>query len=575
VTATTGSLAAGRYTGTVTISSGGGTQTVPVSFVVFGSGGSTVTTNTGYKVIGWNDLGFHCFDGMDYSVFGVLPPYNTIHAHLIDPAGTLVTSPTGLTITYQAVADPLLNTMTTTSAPKTNFWQYAAALGFGNLAPDVGLAGFAMPGTSNTPQAMTFSTADNTWVATGIPEFPYADAATAPYPVNYFPMMKITATNSSGSVLASTDIVLPTSDEMSCKLCHWSQSGDIAAMPAAGWANNPDQAKDVKLNILRKHDDHFAGTPTFQAAMTAAGYTAASLSAEVSIQPILCAACHASNALSKAGYPGVPQLTTSMHSLHGGVINPTTGQTMDSGTTRDTCFTCHPGPVTRCLRGVMGILQASTGGYAIECQSCHGNLSALADPTRQGWLTEPNCQSCHIGTAVTAGTGGTLAYTSVFTSGTIERTTTDMTFATNPNTPAAGFSLYRYSSGHGGLQCEACHGSTHGEFTTSIVNDNVQSTTLQGHVGVLSECVACHGATTPSTTNGGPHGMHPIGSTWVSQHPDIVDSSGSTQCQPCHGLDYRGTILSKTLADRSLAGNSFPAGTIISCYSCHNGPGGG
>src|ERR1035441_2412929 len=111
----------------------------------------------------------HCDDGKDYSVFAVLPPYNTIHTHLIDNAGKLVIGPTGYTVTYQAIADPLTNTMNTSSVLKTNFWQFAAALGFGALANDVGLKGFAMPGPGNTPQGMTFSTTDNTWVATGIP----------------------------------------------------------------------------------------------------------------------------------------------------------------------------------------------------------------------------------------------------------------------------------------------------------------------------------------------------------------------------------------------------------------------
>lgn len=79
-------------------------------------------------MIGWNDLGVHCFDGADYSVFGVLPPYNTIHAHLIDPSGTLVRTPAGYTITYQAINDPLKNTLNTTSIGKTDFWQFAQAL---------------------------------------------------------------------------------------------------------------------------------------------------------------------------------------------------------------------------------------------------------------------------------------------------------------------------------------------------------------------------------------------------------------------------------------------------------------
>ena len=199
-------------------------------------------------------------------------------------------------------------------------------------------------------------------------------------------------------------------------------------------------------------------------------------------------------------------------------------------------------------------------------------MTTVATAGRQGWLQEPSCQMCHTSTAVS--NSGSIAYTSGFSSGTTPRVAANQTFATNANVPAAGLSLYRFSSGHGGLQCEACHNSTHAEYTSAISNDNLQSTNLQGHVGMLAECTACH-ASVPSTTNGGPHGLHPIGSTWVSRHPNVVESSGSTQCQACHGTDYRGTILSKTKVARTLAGTSFPAGTVIGCYSCHNGPNGG
>jgi hypothetical protein len=165
-------------------------------------------------------------------------------------------------------------------------------------------------------------------------------------------------------------------------------------------------------------------------------------------------------------------------------------------------------------------------------------------------------------------------YTTVFSSSNIMRVAANQTFATSPNAPQTGVSLYRYSSGHGGLQCEGCHGSTHAEFATTVVNDNVQSTNLQGHTGVLAECTACH-STMPSTVTGGPHGMHPIGTTWVSSHQNAAGSGGATQCQVCHGTDYNGTILSRMQATRSMAGKTFAQGTIIGCYSCHNGPGGG
>ena len=69
------------------------------------------------------------------------------NAHLIDSAGNLVVAPAGYTITYQAIADPLTNTINTTTAPKTNFWSWVSYL-FpalfpvpGSLAADVGIAG--------------------------------------------------------------------------------------------------------------------------------------------------------------------------------------------------------------------------------------------------------------------------------------------------------------------------------------------------------------------------------------------------------------------------------------------------
>ncbi len=575
VSASIGGLAVNTYRGSVNLAAGGSTISVPVTLTVTaavtGGGGGGGNGTGAYKIMGWNDLGMHCQDGQDFSIFSVLPPYNTIHAHLIDSTGALVKSDTGYTVTYEAVTDPLTSTLNTTSIGKTNFWQYAAALGFGSLTPDTGVKGFKMPGAGNVPQAMTFSTSDNTWSATAIPLEPYADSTTGTYPVNYFPMMRLTAKNSLGAVLATTDIVLPVSDEISCAVCHGSNTGVAAAKPVAGWSTNTDPAKAMKINVLRKHDERFASTVQFQNAATQTGYNPAGLEATIATKPILCANCHGSNALSLPGVAGIESMTTALHNLHAGVTDPATGQSLDSGTTRATCYNCHPGPKTQCLRGAMGSLKTSTGSNAIECQSCHGSMSTVAVPTRSGWLDEPNCQACHTGTAVT--NNGQIVYTSAIENGAL-RVAVDQTFATAPNTPAAGFSLYRFSAGHGGLQCEACHGSTHAEYTTSIVNDNVQSNELQGHTGMIAECTACH-TTMPQTVTGGPHGLHPIGASWVSSHQDVADSQGATACQTCHGTDYRGTVLSKTKADRTLAGRSFPAGTVIGCYSCHNGPNGG
>ena len=72
-----------------------------------------------WQVIGWNDLGMHCMDGTDFSVFSILPPYNTIHAQ-ITHNGQLVTTSTGLSVTFEAIADPN-GSINTTSADKINF----------------------------------------------------------------------------------------------------------------------------------------------------------------------------------------------------------------------------------------------------------------------------------------------------------------------------------------------------------------------------------------------------------------------------------------------------------------------
>ena len=530
-----------------------------------------------WTVVGWNNLGMHCMDA-DFGVLSLLPPYNTIHAQVIDPTGLLVNDPSaaGITVTYEAIADST-GSINTTSAGKTNFWQYVLPLFGGSPPIDVGLAGHGMPGVGNTPQPMTWDPAAGWFIAEGIPITPYDDA----HQKNPYPIMRLVARTTAGAMLAFTDIVLPVSDEMDCRSCHTSAAGTPApAMPAGGWVTDPDPQRAMRLNIIHKHDDLQAGDPTFAAALLTLapqGYSTDGLYATVTTngKPILCALCHASNALGTSGYPGVKPLTAAVHSRHAGVTDPVTGQTLDSAADRSACYRCHPGSVTRCLRGVMGASVAPDGSLAIQCQDCHGTMSAVGAPTRLGWLNEPFCQSCHTGTATT--NNGQIRYTSVFDAPGQVRQAVNQTFATTPDAPAAGLSLYRFSTGHGGLKCEACHGSTHAEFASIHDNDNVQSLERQGHVGMLVECGTCHGGAQPTTVSGGPHGLHPLGQTWVSMHHDVIGEGGDpTPCQSCHGSDYRGTVLSRAKASRTLSGESGTKqvwrGFQIGCYTCHLGP---
>ena len=520
------------------------------------------------RVVAWNNLGMHCMDS-DYSVFSILPPYNTVHAQLVLD-GALARSASGLTVTYEAVADPS-GSITTSSVGRTNFWEYVLPLYGADVAPDHGLAGNSMPGIANVPQPMAFDPAMNWFIAEGIPITPRDDTAAG----NTYPMMRIVARAASG-VLAETVVVLPVSDEMDCRACHASGSGP-AARPAAGWVNAVDPEKDYRLNILRRHDDLNMARPSYAAALATLGLDPAGLyvtATKTGGRPVLCASCHLSNALPGTGLPGIPALTAAVHGRHQWVLDPATGASLGDSANRDSCYRCHPGSATKCLRGAMGSAVAPDGTRSMQCQSCHGGMAAVGDPARAGWLDQPTCQNCHTGTAVV--NAGQIRFLSALDATGARRAAPDATFATESGVPAPGFDLYRFSRGHGGLACEACHGPTHAESPSSHPSDNLQSVRAQGHEGPLSDCRACHGSV-PSTVSGGPHGLHPVGSSgWVGSHGDAVESVGAASCRACHGTDYRGTVLSRAEGDRSFStdfGNHFFwRGFQVGCYACHDGP---
>ena len=517
-------------------------------------------------LLGWNNLGMHCMDD-DYSVFSILPPFNTIDAHLIDASGKLVKTGAGYTVTFEAVADPD-GSINRTVLGKSNFWQFSPA-GYGaTLAPETGLTGVRMPGPGNPPQALSFSASQNWFEAAGIPIIPIDDAGRR----NTYPLLRLTARNTSGAVLATTDVVAPVSGEMDCRACHGSGAGPDAK-PTSGWANDPHPSRDYRLNILRLHDEKHLAEPAFQTALAANGFRAEGLFATATdgATPILCAKCHASEALGTGGAPNTSALTRAMHHKHEAVIHPGNGLTLDHIANRNACYVCHPGSETRCLRGAMGGAVAPDGTAAMQCQSCHGSMSVVGASTRTGWLHEPNCQQCHTGSATS--NNGQIRYTSVFEANGTPRVAVNPLFATNADTPAQGISLYRFSKGHGGLQCSACHGSTHAEFPATHRNDNLQSTAVQGHAGVVAECTACH-STMPSTVTGGPHGMHPTGTSWISAHKS---NGKSANCKACHGSDYRGTVLSRVFGDRSLTVTkdgqtrvfNLWRGQTLGCFLCH------
>ena len=518
-----------------------------------GGNNGNVGSTSDYTVIAWNDLGMHCMDA-DYSVFSILPPYNTLVAQVVKKGHEPDKLNDGdVEITYEPLQDPDTNYTNTYSAGKTNFWDFVQALFNVSLQPNEGLKGKKWV---STPQPMDY---DNHWkwfIAEGIPITPYTDEG-----VKYFyPLVKVVAKDKNGNVLATTRTVLPVSDEMTCIECHGSNSGYSETEPSTGWENDPNPEKDYRWNILKLHDDKH-DISAYLSDLQAKGYNyqPSLYQTAKSGTPVFCAACHKSNALPGSGIAGIPPLTQAIHSKHANAIDPETGLRLNDISNRGSCYKCHPGKQTQCLRGAMGSAE-------IQCQNCHGGMNVVGKAGREGWFDMPTCQACHYNgkRELTALVNGQF------------REPADKTFATNDNVPMTGYKLYRFSKGHGGIKCEACHGSTHAIYPSSHHGDNLQSEDLQGYAGTIRECFVCHGNNVPLTANKGPHGMHTIGQRWVDKHGDYAEDGRYRSCAKCHGSDYRGSFLSEVKTTKTFrtewGTKTFQAGHQVSCYDCHNGP---
>jgi uncharacterized protein (TIGR03437 family) len=507
-----------------------------------------------WTVLGWTELGVNPME-RGYSVFAIYPPAVTIHAQVVDSTGALVKSGSTVQVTYQALADAS-GSVNSTSAQKTDFWTFSKTLFAASGTVNTGISGSQMPAAA--PQPMKFDASLNRFTAANVPITPYDDQ----WNINYYPLMQVTARDASGNVLASARVSIPVSNEVECRGCHAS-GANPSAQPSAGYAYDPDPNRDFKLNILSLHDSLNARNPAYPGLLASLGYLSDGLlaTAQANTQ-VRCDSCHSSNRSGSAGATGALTLTTAMHGYHAGLIDPKTNDTLDNSTDRSSCYNCHPGTMTHGLRGAMSHSVSANGTTQIQCQSCHGNLTALANPSRRGYIDLPNCQACHT-------TKSPYRLTSALDSSGNLIQNSDTTFATSAN------ALFNASTGHGGLQCSACHGAAHGEFQSSQTNDNYQSVDLQGNAGVIGNCTACHQSGI-SSTNGGPHGLHSVGATWVSQHTSAARNTST--CSPCHGSSFQGTVLSRSLTTQTLNtsfGNiaMFP-GYQIGCYTCHSGPGG-
>lgn len=535
-----------------------------------------------HKLLAFNDLGMHCAD-LDYSTFVILPPFNVVHSQVIERgAEPRIVDDSQVTVRYRAVTDAS-GSITTTSQDqpgavhKSNFWDINPDTGntyvfdlFGlDPAADEGLTpnavtGQTMPGISNpymsnNDQPFNEFNPDKDWFAAdGIPILPVDDAGQS----NAYPLMRVSAISSdTNEIVARTDVVLPVASEADCQNCHaLGEVGTADNNPAYVFADNPNDPNSVlqaaKHNILVLHDARHSTDLLNQ-------------------KPVLCARCHYSAALDLSGTGpageqlGKPKMSAVMHGHHG-ELKDSNGNLLfpANGTLEQTCYQCHPGKVTKCLRGAMG-------GAGIECVDCHGSMLAVGSNKRQPWLDEPMCESCHTGDAVNhLGSDIRLgqAWDGDINTAT-PRVASNKRFAENNGT------LYRNSLGHGGVACEGCHGSTHAIWPNALPssNDNIAANQLQGHAGTITECSTCH--TSLRLTLNGPHGMHNVNSReWNLEHEDFYERNADA-CRACHGQNLEGTVLSETAADRDFLrdddGNRtihVAKGTQVSCDMCHHKP---
>jgi len=364
-----------------------------------------------YVILAANDLGMHCIQ-KGYSAMMILPPANFLHVQVFRRDGDeahLITS--GVRVTY-AVKD--MRNVT----KHTDFWKYAADYGFKGLKPGKGITGNGLSGTMKL-------TADRKyWEATAIPVVPYRSDGS----FNAYPIATVTVkSRATGKVLSRLpNVVLPVSDEMHCDNCHGK--------------------KNTFRGILATHD-RLSGTTL--AADLQAGTRHA------------CSECHADPVLEAPGKPGVTSLSLAMHGFH--------GDKMGTSPYRNTCYNCHPGVRTKCLRGAM----AAAGKTCISCHGTEAQVAASIVAGRTPWIDEPDCgdAGCHPG------------------------------YSSNPDPGSyTGHKLYRQSylqngpeEMNGFILCEVCHNGTHAEWKSLRAIDNKLPIQLQGRAAPIgTRCAACH-----------------------------------------------------------------------------------
>lgn len=410
--------------------------------------------NDEYVLLAWNNLGMHCISDSD-PYWILLPPANDLFAQLFrrgDPPEL---------VTENVIIEYAVESGFEHPEKHVRFWEFSKQLLDADLKPGIGIAGFGVNGQ------MKLEEKHNAFTAPQVPVVPYPDDGG----YNPYPLFTITAKDAtSGEILATTQMVAPTTTEMGCKNCH---GGGWRVDGVAGFT------EATSLDVLAAHDKN-SGTDLVKLARSG--------------KPMLCQSCHADPVLGTEGQPGLLSFPAALHGWHAVFLTDREGM--------QACVACHPsrpdGP-TECFR--------SHHAENFDCTNCHGTMEdhalsllkaedaagkkgaarligqlqarmvASVDDIEQRtpWLNEPDCLTCHEE---------------------YQMAETDTAFNTWTEDAEA---LYRNRHDEMGVvMCEACHGSTHAVYPATRNKygknrDSIQPLQYQGNDRPIgNDCTVCH-----------------------------------------------------------------------------------
>ena len=415
----------------------------------------------------------------------------------------------------------------------------------------------------------------NWWSAEGIPMLPVDDAGRS----NPYPLMRIQA-KKNGSILASTDVVLPVASEADCQNCH-AQMIDCADMSLSALIQsdacneaaisptlktqtvfevaalddapgfNPDQQllNASKINILRLHDvKHGNNYPTdwgnCNAANNATDSSQWNSNCLTNRTPIQCSQCHYSPALDLAQLGPTDNvgkqvfqatvgksMSTVMHKFHGQYTDLFPNMPAPNDLLRKRSATSNGFPNAQTGQSVEQYLLQET------CYQCHPGKRAqcLRGAMASGGVV---CQDCH-GEMSDVGQDFTSGGTRVPWASEPKCQSCHTGDATNKNHPAGaivaadGIRLKQayVNDANAPIQSPNSRFAENESLYRLSGNKNNQSS-KQGHGGIM--CEGCHGSTHAIWPNANVNANDNVAAIQLQGHTGTI-----TECRSCHTESLR------------------------------------